>query len=109
MAEPADLLGFQSNCATFGYMTSETAILLQEKLAVLEGSLRQLKDEKFKLLTEIDWLKKENKILMQALDQFHAAEQQSETLEKKNILLESQLHSLLKAIEKMESDNGSLK
>lgn len=99
------MIGIQCNCTTFGSMSNETAILLQEKLAGLQGSLRQLKDDKIKLLTEIDWLKKEKKILMTALDQFHALEQQSENLQKKNILLESQLHSLLKAIEKMDRDS----
>lgn len=76
--------------------------MLQEKLAGLQGSLRQLKEDKRQLLTEIHWLKKEKNILMKALDQFHALEQQAENLQNENILLESKLQSLLKAIEKME-------
>ena len=88
-------------------MCSETSILLQEKLAGLQGSLRQLKEDKIQLQAEIDLLKKEKEILMKALDHFTALEEQSENLQNKNILLESQLHSLLKAIEKMERDSGN--
>jgi len=88
-------------------MLSETAILLQEKLAGLQGSLRQLKEDKIKLQAEIDLLKKEKEILMKALDHFTALEEQAENLQNKNILLESQLDSLLKAIEKMEKDSLS--
>jgi|GEM_PF-1467344 len=106
MAELPYLIGIQANCATFGYMTSETSILLQEKLAGLQGSLRQLKEDKIQLQAEIDLLKKEKEILMKALDHFTALEDQAENLQNKNILLESQLHSLLKAIEKMERDYG---
>lgn len=98
------LIGIQANCATFGYMTSETAILLQEKLAGLQGSLRQLKEDKIQLQAEIDLLKKEKEILMNALDHFTSLEDRAENLQNKNIFLESQLHSLLNAIEKMERD-----
>ncbi len=107
MAELPFLIGIQDNCATFGYMSSETAILLQEKLAGLQGNLRQLKEDKIQLQAEIDLLKKEKEILMKALDQFAALEERTENLQNKNILLESQLDSLLKAIEKMESESGS--
>jgi cell division protein FtsB len=99
------MIGIQDNCVTFGNMSSETYILLQEKLAGLQGSLRQLKEDKIQLLTEIHWLKKEKDILMKALDQFHALERQAETLQKNNILLEFNLQTLMKAIEKMESDS----
>ena len=85
-------------------MTSETAILLHEKLASLQGSLRQLKEDKIQLQAEIDLLKKEKKILMNALDHFATLEDRAENLQNQNILLESQLHSLLNAIEKMERD-----
>ena len=101
------MIGIQANCSTFAYMLSETAILLQEKLAGLQGSLRQLKEDKIKLQAEIDLLKKEKEILMKALDHFTALEEQAENLQNKNILLESQLDSLLKAIEKMEKDSLS--
>ncbi len=104
MAERAYLIGIQANCATFGYMTSETAILLQEKLAGLQSSLRQLKEDKIQLQVEIDLLKKEKEILMNALDHFTSLEDRAENLQNKNIFLESQLHSLLNAIEKMERD-----
>lgn len=103
MADQAILIGIQTNCTTFGYMLSETAILLDEKLAELQGSLSQLKEDKIQLLTEIHWLKKEKDILMKALDQFHTLEIQAEKLQKENILLESKLQSLMKAIERMES------
>jgi len=88
-------------------MSSETALLVQEKLAGLQGSLRQLKEDKIQLQAEIDLLKKEKEILMKALDHFTALENQAESLQNKNILLESQLHSLLKAIETMERDSVS--
>jgi len=88
-------------------MSSETAILLQEKLAGLQGNLRQLKEDKIQLQAEIDLLKKEKEILMKALDQFTALEERTENLQNKNILLESQLDSLLKAIETMERDSMS--
>ncbi len=102
MAELPYLIGIQANCATFGYMSSETAILLQEKLAGLHGSLRQLKEDKIQLQAEIDLLKKEKEILMKALNDFTSLEDRAENLQNQNILLESQLHSLLNAIEKME-------
>lgn len=86
-------------------MSSETALLVQEKLAGLQGSLRQLKEDKIQLQAEIDLLKKEKEILMKALNHFTALENQAESLQNKNILLESQLHSLLKAITTMERDN----
>jgi predicted nucleic acid-binding Zn-ribbon protein len=101
------LIGIQANCPTFGYMSNETAILLQEKLAGLQGSLRQLKEDKIQLQAEIDLLKKEKEILMKALDHFTALEDRAENLQNKNILLESQLDSLLKAIETMERDSMS--
>ena len=88
-------------------MSSETALLVQEKLAGLQGSLRQLKEDKIQLQAEIDLLKKEKEILMKALNHFTALENQAESLQNKNILLESQLHSLLKAIETMERDSVS--
>ena len=86
-------------------MSSETALLVQEKLAGLQGSLRQLKEGKIQLQAEIDLLKKEKEILMKALNHFTALENQAESLQNKNILLESQLHSLLKAIATMERDS----
>jgi len=86
-------------------MSSETALLVQEKLAGLQGSLRQLKEDKIQLQAEIDLLKKEKEILMKALNHFTALENQAESLQNKNILLESQLHSLLKAIATKERDS----
>ena len=86
-------------------MSSETALLVQEKLAGLQGSLRQLKEDKIQLQAEIDLLKKEKEILMKALNHFTALENQAESLQNKNILLESQLQSLLKAIATMERDS----
>lgn len=86
-------------------MSSETALLVQEKLSGLQGSLRQLKEDKIQLQAEIDLLKKEKEILMKALNHFTALENQAESLQNKNILLESQLHSLLKAIATMERDS----
>ena len=86
-------------------MSSETALLVQEKLAGLQGSLRQLKEDKIQLQAEIDLLKKEKEILMKALNHFTALENQAESLQNKNILLESQLHSLMKAIATMERDS----
>ena len=71
------------------------------------GSLRQLKEDKIQLQGEIDLLKKEKDILMKALDHFTSLEDQAENLQNKNVLLESQLHSLLKAIEQMERESGS--
>jgi len=104
MAEPPYLIGIQTNCPTFGYMSSETALLVQEKLAGLQGSLRQLKEDKIQLQAEIDLLKKEKEILMKALDHFTSLEDRAENLQNQNILLESQLQSLLNAIETMERD-----
>ena len=86
-------------------MSSETALLVQEKLAGLQGSLRKLKEDKIQLQAEIDLLKQEKEILMKALNHFTALENQAESLQNKNILLESQLHSLLKAIATMERDS----
>lgn len=78
--------------------------MVQEKISFLEGSIRQLKDEKLELQAEIDLLKKEKEILMKALNQLTALEDKAENLQTKNVLLESQLSSLLAAIETMERD-----
>jgi len=99
------MIGIRSNCITFERMSNETSILFQEKMASLQGSIRQLKDEKNGLQAQIDLLRKEKDILMKALDHFTAMEDQAETLQQKNILLESQLSSLLAAIEKIERDS----
>lgn len=106
MAEPSLLIGIQANCATFGDMTSETAILIQEKLSGLQGSLRQLKDDNIQLHAEIDLLKKEKEILMKAMSDFIALEDRLEDLQNKNTTLETQLHYLLNSIEKMEKILG---
>lgn len=99
------MIGIQCNCIIFGSMSNETDILLQEKLAGLQGSLRQLKDEKIGLHAQIDLLRKEKDILIKALNHFTAIEGQAEILQNKNIMLESQLSSLLGAIEKMERNS----
>lgn len=78
--------------------------MVQEKISFLQGSIRQLKDEKLELQAEIDLLKKEKEILMKALNQLTALEDKAENLQTKNVLLESQLSSLLAAIETMERD-----
>ncbi len=106
MAEPSLLIGIQANCAKFGVMTSETAILIQEKLSGLQGSLRQLNDDNIQLHAKIDLLKKEKEILMKAMSNFIALEDRLETLQNKNTTLETQLHYLLNSIEKMEKILG---
>ena len=87
-------------------MLSETAILIQEKLSGLQGSLRQLNDDNIQLHAKIDLLKKEKEIMMIAMSNFIALEDRLETLQNKNTILETQLHYLLNAIEKMEKILG---
>lgn len=99
------MIGIQGNCTNFNSMLNETAILLQEKMASLQGNIRQLQDDKIELHAQIDLLKKEKDILIKALNHFTAIEGQAEILQNKNIMLESQLSSLLGAIEKIERDS----
>jgi hypothetical protein len=81
----------------------QETILLQEKIAELEGRMRMLQDEKLKLKSDIDFLTKEKEILMKALDEFKQIELSMEEVRSKNIQLESQLASMISAIEHSEN------
>jgi len=83
-------------------MSNETGSLLEEKLARLQGYLKQFETEKLKMQAEIDILTKEKTILMNALEQYNEMEETMELLRTRNIQLESQLNSLVGSIEKME-------
>ncbi len=77
-------------------------LLLEEKIARLQGYMNQLQTEKLKMQAEIDILTKEKTILMNALEQYNEMEETMELLKTRNIQLESQLNSLVGSIEKME-------
>ena len=80
----------------------QETILLEEKIAELEGRMRMLQDEKLKLLSDIDFLTREKDILMKALDEFKQIESTMEEVRAKNIQLESQLASMVSSIEHSE-------
>ena len=83
-------------------MNNDPGLLLEEKIARLQGYMNQFQNEKFKMQAEIDILTKEKTILMNALEQYNEIEETMELLRTRNIQLESQLNSLVGSIEKME-------
>ncbi len=83
---------------------NQTFLLLQEKIAALQGTLRKLQDEKLKLQSDVDLLNQEKQILLKALTEFTEMEQITSELKSKNILLESQLNSLMSSLERLEKD-----
>jgi hypothetical protein len=85
-------------------MMNENAIMEQEKLSSLMGSVRQMADERLKLLSEIDLLKKEKEILLNAIDQYADMEINYLELKERNVLLDSQVRSLISAIESIETE-----
>ncbi len=85
-------------------MMNENAITLQEKLSALMGTVRQMADERLQLLSEIDLLKKEKEILLNAIDEYADMEINYQELKEKNVLLESQINSLIGAIEHIENE-----
>ena len=86
----------------FDSMNNESAMLLEEKIARLQGHMNQLQTEKLKMHADIDILTKEKTILMNALERYAEMEETLELLQTRNIQLESQLNSLIGSIEKME-------
>lgn len=85
-------------------MDYQKNILVEEKIAGLQGVMRQMQDEKLQLQSEIDLLSKEKNILLGALDQYTVMEKEIDDLKTKNIELEGQLKSMMSAIENMEND-----
>ena len=83
-------------------MNNDPGLLLEEKIARLQGYMNQFQTEKLKMQAEIDILTKEKTILMNALEQYNEIEETMELLRTRNIQLESQLNSLVGSIEKME-------
>lgn len=83
---------------------NENAIMEQEKLSSLMGSVRQMADERLQLLSEIDLLKKEKEILLNAIDQYADMEINYLELKERNVLLDSQVRSLISAIESIETE-----
>lgn len=87
-------------------MSETNALLFQEKLASLQGSIRKLNDERLEMLSQIDLLKKEKDILLKALDDFTRMEDTLEDLKARNIELQSQLNALMGALERMENEQS---
>ena len=83
-------------------MDPQETILLEEKIAELEGRMRKIQDEKLKLQSDIDFLTREKEILMRALDDFKQIESTMEEVRIKNIQLESQLASMIRSQEHTE-------
>lgn len=83
-------------------MDPQETILLEEKIAELEGRMRKIEDEKLKLQSDIDFLTREKEILMRALDDFKQIESTMEEVRIKNIQLESQLASMISSQENTE-------
>ena len=80
----------------------QETILLEEKIAELEGRMRRIQDEKLKLQSDIDFLTREKEILMRALDDFKQIESTMEEVRIKNIQLESKLASMISSQENTE-------
>lgn len=68
------------------------------------GTIRQMADERLQLMAEIDLLKKEKEILLDSIDQYADMEINYLELKEKNVLLESQVKSLISAIEQIETE-----
>lgn len=68
------------------------------------ATVRQMADERLQLMAEIDLLKTEKEILLNAIDQYADMEINYLELKEKNVLLESQINSLIGAIEHIENE-----
>jgi hypothetical protein len=85
-------------------MDIQNIILLEEKIAELMGTMRKLDDQKLKLESDINFLNKEKKILMGALDYYSEMERKIDKLSSINVQLESQLKAIISALSKSEND-----
>jgi hypothetical protein len=85
-------------------MDIQNIILLEEKIAELMGTMRKLDDQKLKLESDINFLNKEKKILMGALDYYSEMERKIDKLSSINVQLESQLKAIMSALSKSEND-----
>ena len=85
-------------------MEIHNIILLEEKIAQLMGTTRNLEDQKLKLESEINILNKEKEILLGALDHYSEMERKIDTLSSINVQLESQLKAMMSALEKTENE-----
>jgi chromosome segregation ATPase len=85
-------------------MDIQNIILLEEKIAELMGTMRKLDDQKLKLESDINFLNKEKKILMGALDYYSEMERKIDKLSSINVQLESQLKAIMSALSISEND-----
>lgn len=87
-------------------MNDNLAIELEEKISLLQATVRKIYEEKRDLEAELGLLRKEKEILLNALTHFTTMEETLSQLKDKNVVLEGQLSSLINAIENLEKEMG---
>lgn len=85
-------------------MDQELSLQLDEKIAILQQTIRQIKEENTELRSSLDILQKEKEILLNALKDFTEMELTMDETRTRNIQLESQLASLISAVEGLKSN-----
>lgn len=85
-------------------MDQELSLQLDEKIAILQETIRQTKEENTMLRSSLDILQKEKEILLNALKDFTEMEISMDETRTRNIQLESQLASLISAVEGLKSN-----
>lgn len=85
-------------------MEQELSLQLDEKIAILQQTIRQIKEENTELRSSLDILQKEKEILLNALKDFTEMELTMDETRTRNIQLESQLASLISAVEGLKSN-----
>lgn len=85
-------------------MDQELTLQLDAKIAHLQETIRQIKEENTTLRSSLDILQKEKDILLNALKDFTEMELTMDETRTRNIQLESQLASLISAVEGLKSN-----
>jgi hypothetical protein len=85
-------------------MDQELSLQLDEKIAILQETILQIKEENMMLRSSLDILQKEKEILLNALKDFTEMELTMDETRTRNIQLESQLASLISAVEGLKSN-----
>ena len=87
-------------------MNDNLAMELEEKISLLQATVRKNNEEKGALEAELSLLRKEKEILLNALTHFTTMEETLSQLKNRNVVLEGQLTSLINAIENLEKEMG---
>lgn len=85
-------------------MDQELSLQLDEKIAILQETILQIKEENIMLRSSLDVVQKEKEILLNALKDFTEMEITMDETRTRNIQLESQLASLISAVEGLKSN-----